>query len=53
MGKMKIYSMNKGKIWSFGVFEGDRLLAGASPKYYKTKKGAQRGLLRAKKLIGR
>lgn len=32
--------------WSVGSFHDGVLLAGSSPKYYKTKKGAERALAR-------
>jgi hypothetical protein len=34
--------------YAIGVFDGDELLKGASPKYFKTKMGAERAL---KKLL--
>jgi len=40
---LKVYKLDK-KCFSIGVFDGDELQKGSSPRYYKTKKGAERAL---------
>ena len=40
----RIYKI--GELFSVGVFNNGELLAGSSPKYYKTRKGAERALKR-------
>lgn len=48
----KIYGINTtaGKRYAIGVFDKGKMLSGGSPKYYKTKKGAEKAL---KKFFGK
>jgi hypothetical protein len=41
----KVYQIDK-DLYSIGVFDGDELLKGNSPKYFKTEKGALKALKR-------
>lgn len=41
----KVYQLDK-NTWSIGVFYNGEMLKGSSPRYYKTRAGADRALAR-------
>lgn len=45
MSEYKVYEISE-DCFSFGVFYNGELLAGSTPKYYKTRAGAERAMKR-------